>query len=108
MPAITRYAPAVFMQNDGLQLVCVGKLTKFDRSNALTDAMAKAKQHAAELAEAAGCHLGSLLSVSGTLPDNSDSGSVERVLPAPDDGRFGTAELPDVEFSVTLHFQIAR
>ena len=69
--------------------------------------MAKAKQHAAELAEAAGCHLGSLATVSGTLPDDSDSGSVERVLPAPDDGGFGTAELPEIEFSVTLQFHIA-
>jgi hypothetical protein len=97
-----RYWPAVLVQNDGFQLTCSGELSKSDRKNALAAAMAKAKEQAAELAEAAGCHLGPLASVSGDFQE--DPPVDPRMTPPPDEN---LRQLLYVTVSVTLHFQIA-
>jgi hypothetical protein len=109
VPANSYGGPSVAVRNDGLRLECVGLLSKADRKDALSAAMTKARQHAAELAEAAGCHLGPLASVSGGVDNYSTPVMTSNVgVPPRNDGEYlGLPELPDLTVSVTLHFQIA-
>jgi uncharacterized protein YggE len=116
MPANQGYATAVAVcvPNDGLQLLYTGTLSKSERKEALAAAMAKAKEQAAELAEAAGCRLGSLAKVSGGLGDGAYVSGASST-PTPDFGLSlqenemcsPSPELPEFAVSVTLQFHIA-
>ena len=117
MPANQGYATAVgvCVPNDGLELLYTGTtLSKSERKEALAAAMAKAKEQAAELAEAAGCRLGSLAKVSGGLGDGAYVSGASST-PTPDFGpslpenEVGSPspELPEMGVSVTLQFHIA-
>ena len=89
-----------FGPNGGLQLMSIRTLSKSERKSALAAAMANAKEQAAELAEAAGCHLGPLTSVSGDLAPFNWGRMIGPI------GNDSPSSL-EVTISVTLHFQIA-
>jgi hypothetical protein len=106
--------PGGFEPGDGgLQLICTGTLSKSERKSALAAATAKAKQQAAELAEAADCHLGPLASVSGGFQEGCIGVAVPSAYgpsmqPGNDDGVVSfSPELPEVAVRVTLQFHIA-
>ncbi len=92
-----------------LQRVYVGELSQSDCKTALAAATAKAKDQAAALAEAAGCHLGPLASVSAEFQDGSPGPTGESLtvmLPNGGDLRVSN-ESREVTVRVTLHFHIA-
>jgi hypothetical protein len=108
-PASVRYAPAVCVQDNGLQLECTGEVNTADRRKALASAMAKAKEQASELAEAAGCHLGTLASVSGTFLQASGGDAILFNDASPVILRVGdgATQSSEVTVSVILQFHIA-
>ena len=92
-----------------LQRVYVGELSQSDCKTALAAAMAKAKEQAVALAEAAGCHLGPLASVSAEFQDGSPGPTGESLtvmLPNGGDLRVSN-ESREVTVRVTLRFHIA-
>jgi len=106
--------PGGFGRSDDLQLMCIGELSKSERKNAWAAAMTKAKEQAAELAEAAGCHLGPMASVSGNLGVGSCGCPVAPMVtyrsgfaPHEDEVVLFSPDLPEMAASITVQYQIA-